>query len=292
MIEGFFGMADLLKTLVIPDNTMMEENNIVVNGDVLVGNYAEIGYGMIARSIIVGEKVSIAGCLDASDDVRLDFWSNVKGNVSTKKDAYLGESVKINGKLIVYGDLDIGNDVSVDDGFEAKGWIVIRNPVSVIVYIILYLTELFRLGKSEEVEKFLSEIYEEEQVTDHTLIIPNRAKITYDTIQVPNNVIIGNDSRLVGNIRSSSVRLGKNTTLFGGIRVRDNIYIDKGSIIHGNLVSRGSVYVEKSAHILGKIEGGYIKVHEDAIVDGAMKAENGVMILKEDDEQEGWWDRK
>jgi len=285
-------MADLLKTLIIPNNTTMEENNIVVNGDVLVGNYAEIGYGMIAKSIIVGEKVSIAGCLNASDDVRLDFWSNVKGNVSTKKDAYLGESVKINGKLIVYGDLDIGNDVSVDEGFEAKGWIVIRNPVSVIVYIVLYLTELFRLGKSEEVEKFLNELYEEEQVTDHTLIIPNRAKITYDTIQVPNNVIIGDDSRLVGSIRSSSVRLGKNTTLFGGIRVRDSIYIDEGSTIHGNLVSRGGIYVEKSAHILGKIEGGFIKVHEDAIVDGAMKAENGVRILKEESEQEGWGEEK
>ena len=279
-------MVDLLKTLVIPDKTTIEENNIVVNGDVLVGNYAEIGYGVIANSIIIGERVNIAGCLDASDDVRLDFWSNVKGNVCTKKDAYLGESVKINGKLTVFGDLDIGNDVSVEEGFEAKGWIVIRNPVSVIVYIILYLTELFRLGKSEEVEKFLNELYEEEQVTDHTLIIPNRAKITYDAIQVPNSVIIGNESRLVGNIRSSSVKLGKNTTLFGGIKVRDNIYIDEGSTIHGNLVSRGGVYVQKAAHVLGKIEGGFIKVHEDAVVDGAMKAENGVMILREENEYE------
>lgn len=248
----------------------------------MVGNYAEVGYGIIANSIIVGERVSIFGGIDASDDVRLDFWSNVKGNVSTKKDAYLGESVKINGKLTVCGDLDIGNGVSIDEGFDANGWIIIRNPVSVIVYVILYLTELFRLGKGEEVEKFLNELFEDDQISDCALIIPNRAKITYDTIQVPYNAIIGNDSRLVGNVRSSSMKLGKNSTLFGGIKARDDIHIDSGSTVHGNLVSRGSVYIKEDAHILGKIEADSIKVHEDAVIDGAMKAENGVMIVRGD----------
>jgi len=50
------------------------------------------------------------------------------------EDAYLGERVTVTGRLMVSGDLDIGDDVTIEEGFEANGWIVIRNPVPTLVF--------------------------------------------------------------------------------------------------------------------------------------------------------------
>ena len=66
--------------------------------------------------------------------------------------------VTIDGKLIVAGDLDVGKEVKIKGGFEAKGWIVVRNPFPVIIFIFLYIREMMRLGKDEEIEKALEEL--------------------------------------------------------------------------------------------------------------------------------------
>ncbi|MDY6965689.1 MAG: polymer-forming cytoskeletal protein [Halobacteriota archaeon] len=280
-------IEELLKRLVIPDNTKIEENNILADTDVLIGSYADIGYGILAKSVIAGERTNIAGDVIADGDVRMDLWSNIEGDVNAKMDAYLGESVKIHGKLTVYGDLDIGNDVMIEEGFEAKGWIAIRNPIPVIVYIMLYLAELLRLGRSEEVEKFLDELFEEDEfkISDSSMVIPSRAKINYEAIQFSGKGTIGNNCRLVGNFKSSSLRVGENTTLFGSIRTKDEIYVGKNSIIHGDLISRGGVFVDEGAHILGKIKAGHVDIHKDAAVDGPMSASNGVRILRDEEEE-------
>ncbi|MDY6930835.1 MAG: polymer-forming cytoskeletal protein [Halobacteriota archaeon] len=280
-------IKDLLSVLVIPDNTRIEENNIVVDGDILIGNYADIGYGILARSVIAGERTNISGSVDAEGDVRIDLWSTIKGNVISTMDAYLGESVKILGKLTVYGDLDIGNDVLIEEGFEARGLIAIRNPLPVIVYIMVYLSELLRLGRSEEVEKFIEELFEDDylNLSDNSMIVPNRTKMDYGNIQVSTRGIIGNNCRLVGNIKLNSLSLGANSILFGSIRTRDETYIGPGSIVHGDIVSKNSVYVDAGAHILGKIRANHIKIHEEASVDGSMMATNGVNIIKDDEEE-------
>ena len=289
-------MDDLLNILVIPDNTIIEENNIVIDGDILIGNYSDIGYGILARSVIAGEGTNIAGNVDADGDVRIDLWSTIGGNVISKMDAYLGESVKIRGKLTVYGDLDIGNDVLIDGGFEAKGWIAIRNPLPVIVYIMLYLSELLRLGRSDEVEKFIDGLFEEDYVniSENSMVLPNRSKINYSSIQASSKGIIGDNCRLVGNLKLSSLSLGANSTLFGSVKTKEDAYIGHGSTVHGDIVSKGLVYVDAGAHILGKIDASHIKIHEDALVDGSMMATNGVMIMRDEveekndtDEEEG-----
>ncbi|MDY6865253.1 MAG: polymer-forming cytoskeletal protein [Halobacteriota archaeon] len=280
-------MDDLLDTLVIPDNTRIEENNIVIDGDILVGNYSDIGYGILARSVIAGERTNISGSVDASGDVRIDLWSTIGGNVISRMDTYLGESVKIHGKLTVYGDLDIGNDVLIEDGFEAKGWIAIRNPIPVIVYIMLYLSELLRLGRSDEVEKFIDELFEDDiiNLSDNSMILPSRSKINYNIIQASCRGIIGNNCRLVGNLKLSSLSLGANSTLFGSVRTKEAAYIGPGSTVHGDIISKSVVYVDAGAHVLGKINANQIKIHEEALVDGSMMASNGVMIIRNEEEE-------
>jgi predicted acyltransferase (DUF342 family) len=198
----------------------------------------------------------------------------VEGDVRTKKDAYLGESVKVHGKLTVGGDLDIGRNVSIDEGLEAKGWIVIRNPIPIIVYILIYLAELLKLGKGEEIERFLSD---EEREDDDMMIIPDDAKIADGTIFTRREATIGDDCRIIGNITTDSLNIGENSTIFGSIRTKKDVYIGKNSTIHGDLISNGKVHVE--GHILGGIDAHLVSIHEDAEIDGKIKA-NSVSIVK------------
>ncbi|MGB3907128.1 MAG: polymer-forming cytoskeletal protein [Methanomethylovorans sp.] len=268
----------------VPDNTKMEEHTIIVEGDVIVGNHSDIKYGVHANSVILGERVELAGDLICKSDVRIDIWSQIGGNVKTDEDAYLGEFVNIDGKLIVKGDLDIGNDVKINGGFEAKGWIVIRNPVPVIVYLFLYISELLRLGKDEEVEKALSELFddEEEALDPAAMIVPNGSSISIDSIRVPAHAVVGNGCRLAGNIRSASLEMGSDNTLYGSIRTMDNVYLGKNNSIHGNIVSRGMVRIAADSHVLGEINARTVRIHESARVDGVIRASEGIVFEREE----------
>ncbi len=278
---------ELLKTLVIPDNTRMEEHTIVVEGDIIAGNHSDIRYGLLADSIILGERVELSGDIYTTSDVRIDIWSHIGGTIKTKENAYIGEFVSIDGKLIVKGDLDIGNNVKINGGFEARGWIVVRNPVPVIAYVFLYLTQLLRMGKNEEVEKALDELFGEEmeELENATMIIPNGSRISIDSIRVPSNALVGNSCRLVGNIRASSLKMENSTTLYGSIRTMDDITLGDENIIHGNIISRGDVYIGKKTHILGEINANSINIHESARVDGVMRAPAGIIFEREEDEK-------
>ncbi|MDY0387213.1 MAG: acyltransferase [Methanolobus sp.] len=264
----------------------MEEHTIVVDGDVIAGNHSEIKYGIIANSIILGERVTLTGDLSSTGDARIDIWSQIGGNVKTDNNAYIGEFVTIEGKLMVKSDLDIGNDVKINGGFEAKGWIVVRNPVPVIVYLFLYISELLRIGKDEEVEKALEELFEDdiESIGLNSMIIPNGSKISMDSMKVPSNAIIGNNCRLVGNIRATSIEMANKTTLYGSIRTIEGVKLGVDNVIHGNIISRGNVYVAAGTHILGEINSQSVTIHETARVDGVMRAPGGIIFEREDED--------
>jgi predicted acyltransferase (DUF342 family) len=282
-------MEELLKTLIVPDNTKMEEHSIVVDGGAIIGNHSDLGFGIIADMVITGERVKINGNIIAENDIRIDMWSRITGDVRTRNDAYIGDFVDISGRLVVGSDMDIGKDVKIGGGFHTQGMIVVRSPVPVILYIFLYLTELIRMGKDEEVEKALNELFEDDNEDidqDKLLVIPGGSKIDLDTIKVPDKAVIGSSCRMMGNIRAVSLVMGSNNTLFGSIKTTNGITIQEQNTIHGNLVSRGDIQVDKNTHILGEINGRTIIIHEDARVDGAMKAPNGVIITRKDPEEE------
>jgi predicted acyltransferase (DUF342 family) len=282
-------MEELLKTLIVPDNTTMEEHSIVVDGGAIIGNHSDLGFGIIADMVITGERVKINGNIIAENDIRIDMWSRITGDVRTRNDAYIGDFVDISGRLVVGSDMDIGKDVKIGGGFHTQGMIVVRSPVPVILYIFLYLTELIRMGKDEEVEKALNELFEDDNEDidqDKLLVIPGGSKIDLDTIKVPDKAVIGSSCRMMGNIRAASLIMGSNNTLFGSIKTTNGITIQEQNTIHGNIVSRGDIQVDKNTHILGEINGRTIIIHEDARVDGAMKAPNGVIITRKDPEEE------
>lgn len=281
-----------LKGLVIPDYTVMEEHSIIVPGDVLIGNYAELGYGLIADLIVAGEHVKINGNIISQEDLRVDMWSEIQGEVRTKSDAYLGEFVKISGKLFAAGNLDVGNNVKINGGYDVKGWLVVRKPLPVIVFIFIYMMALLQLGSEEEVEKAIQELFSDETPQNKLMSIPNRAKIDLDTIRANTQATVGNHCRLLGNFRSRSMSMGNRNTVFGSIRTSGNITIGHTCTIHGDLISKkGKVKVGRNSIILGKITADSIVIHETSKTDETLSP-NSITVERDDIEGFGEIEKK
>ena len=280
----------ILKYLLVPDNTRIEANRITVEGDVIVGNHSNIEYGILGDTVIMGEGVIVSGDITASSDVRVDMWSKLGSRVEVGRNAYLGEFVTIDGKLLVEGDLDVGKEVKVRGGFEAKGWIVVRNPVPVIIFLFLYIREMMRLGKDEEIEKAMEELFEDSEDFQGTeigepgesiLIIPADAKISPESIEVAGEAIVGNNCLLIGNIRAQAVETGKELTLKGSIYSEGKISIGENGTVYGNLYSKGKVQIGRNSRVFGGIKADSVLLHENARVEGTIKAPSGVSFIRD-----------
>lgn len=260
----------------------MEEHSIVVDGDIIVGNYAELGFGLIGNSVVAGEHVKINGNILSEKDVRIDLWSEIAGDVRTKTDAYIGEFVNIKGKLHTAGSLDVGNNVKIDGGYEVKGWIIVRNPLPIMMFIFFYLMALLQMGNEEEVEKALDELFSEDEPANRVMSIPNRTRMDLEMIKTTSHAVVGSHCRLLGNIRARSISMGNHVTLFGSIRTTGVIVTGSGCTIHGNIDSREKVRVGRNCRILGKITADSVIMHESSKVDGNLLAANGVTIEHDD----------
>jgi predicted acyltransferase (DUF342 family) len=280
----------ILKHFLVPDNTRIEANMITVEGDVIVGNHSNIEYGILGDTVIMGEGVAISGDIATSSDIRVDMWSKLGSKVQVGRNAYLGEFVTIDGKLFVEGDLDVGKEVKIRGGFEAKGWIVVRNPVPVIIFLFLYIREMMRLGKGEEIEKAMEELFEDpedipslegKEPDENILIIPAGAKISPEAIEVAGETFIGNSCLLIGNLRTQAVETGKKLTLKGSIYSEGKINIGENGTVYGNLYSKGQVQVGRNSRVFGGIKADSVLLHENARVDGTIKAPSGVSFLRD-----------
>ncbi len=258
----------MLEKLVVPANTRFEERNIIVEGDAIIGANAKIGYGIMARKVIVGERARIDGDV-VGDEVRLDAFCSVSGNVVAKGDAYIGEFASIGGKLTVFGDLEIGRNVRIKNGFEAKGLITIQDPMPVVLFLFVYLLLLLRLGKLEEAEKLFEEIEEFES----PLIVPDGSTVDVDRIETAKDVEIFG-SRVLGNLKARDIYIS-GTEIFGSVRGREIII--EGSKVHGAVEGR-DVYIIGASSVLGYVRANRVFMEEGCSVEGSIVGKKGVWI--------------
>ncbi|HOB17791.1 MAG TPA: polymer-forming cytoskeletal protein [Candidatus Methanoculleus thermohydrogenotrophicum] len=273
------GDHDWIRGCTLPDHTELQERMLKTDQDIVIADRCRIDYGLSGKEIVVCEFCKINGNIMASGDARIDNWCEISGDVVVEEDAYLGEGVKILGKLVVRGDLDIGDNVQIERGFEAKGWISIRNPMPVIIYIVMYLVAVLGIEKEDELDAVLEKLFGDEETPARTpLMIPGGAVLNTQTFSVPDKMTVGSGCRLHGNIRARAITVQEETTIFGSLHVQGDASIARGSIIHGDIQSDGDVVIERDAHILGNVSCRGLTLHEDARVDGVIRAPGGLKI--------------
>ena len=271
-----------LDELVIPDETTVEEHDLVTEGDVVVGGRGTVEFGVRGRNVLAGEGTSFGGDIEAEADCRLDMWSEVAGNVLVGRDAYLGERVHVDGELKVAGDLDIGDDVEIEEGFEANGWIVIRNPMPTIVFLYVYLTQLLRLGEEDAAERILEEFVDEDEPERDPLVVPRNGTVSDDAWLVSTPARIGDDCRLHGNVRAEEITVGEDNNVFGSLRAREDVVIGSGTRIHGDVTTRsGTVAIADGARVLGDVSCEHLELEDGATVDGTMRASGEVKMQRD-----------
>jgi len=264
---------------ILPDGTELQEHSIKTDRDIVIGEFCQIDYGLRGADVYVGESSKIQEYVWASGDARIGNWCEIGNDVIAKEDAYIGEGVKINGKLAVNGALDIGEKVEIKEGFEAKGNIEVRNPMPVFMFIIIYLMTLLRIQNEKDLDKILDGLVtDEEDNTKIPLMIPARSKLNMKLFSVPSTMKIGRKCRLHGNIRAGSIDVQQDTVIFGSLRAKNRITVVDGVTVHGNVESGSTVFVKKGAHILGNVIARSIVLHEDAKVDGTITAPHGMRI--------------
>jgi len=270
-----------IEELAVPSGTTVEEHDLVVDGDVLVGGQSTVEFGLRGRNVAIGERVHVGNDIEAEGDCRLDTWCSVDGNVLVGEDAYLGERVTVTGRLMVSGDLDIGDDVSIEEGFEANGWIVIRNPVPTIVFYFLVLSQLLRVGETDAADELAEALADGDDVRD-PLFIPRGAEISDDAWRVSTPATVGDDCRIHGNLRAESVHVGERNEVFGSLRAREGVTVGADTIIHGDVTTRGgTVTIEAGARVLGDVSAGDLVVHDGAEIDGALRARGEMKLVQE-----------
>ena len=276
--------TDPIDRLTIPDGTEVQEHDLVTDGDVLIGGGSTVEFGLRGRNLVAGERVSFRGDIEMEGDCRLDMWSEVDGNVLVGENAYLGERVSVTGRLVVGGDLDIGDDVDIEEGFEANGWIVIRNPMPTVVFLMIYLTHLLRLGESDEAESLVEELSGDPDVDP--VRIPHNATVSDDVWRVSTPAEVGDECRLHGNIRAESIVVGEDSDVFGSLRARGDVSVGSGTTVHGDVTTRsGDVTIEPGATVLGDVSGEDVKLSRQADVDGTIRASGAMQLSGKTDRE-------
>ena len=279
------------KTLVIPDKTNFEERVISTTGDVVIGDRCLLQFGINTDGrIFVGEHVITDGNLEATNDVRVDIFSNVGGDIQSGGNVYLGEKVKVKGKLSLKGDLDVGDSVEIESGFEAKGWINIRSPIPVVIYIFIYLLQLLRVGHSEEIERILEELEQNDgetiPISESFLFIPNSSIIGVSKSKVDYNLCIGKEWKILGNYDiKGNIYVDDKSNVYGTLNSTGDVFCGKKVKIHGNIDSNGDVNLGGQTHVVGNVSGDKIFLSKTTTVQGTLLAKNGISFIDSSKEE-------
>lgn len=232
----------------------------------------------------------IDGALQSARDVRIDIFSSVGGDILSGGNVFLGEKVKVKGKLSLKGDLDVGDSVHIEKGFEAKGWINIRSPIPVMIYIFIYLLQLLKMGRSEEIERILEELEQSEgetvPISESFLFIPDDSFISVSNSQIDGCLSIGKECNLLGNYNvKGNISIDEKTEVLGSLKAAGNVCCRARVKIHGTITANGLVSIGDGAEIIGDISGEEILLSKTAIVHGTLLGRKGVSFLDSSKEQ-------
>lgn len=276
----------------IPAGTLIEEKTLRCKGDLIISDRCNLERNVITEGrIFIGEYAEVEGDLISIGDIRMDKGTKVAGNITGDNDVFIGERCIIAGELVVGSNMDIGEGVQIDPkAIDSKGRVNIRNPISVIIYILLYLLDLVRKGDEQGVEEFLkgleSGTEEELLISREFMYFPRGSRILRDRITVPGDLGIGPRCHVVGNLETEgSLEVEKETQVFGDLTAKGDIFIGEDTVINGNVRSVNDIIIHHAARVVGNISGRQITTTSDTIIEGSLKGESGIKIVPDSETQ-------
>jgi predicted acyltransferase (DUF342 family) len=233
--------------------------------------------------VFIGEKAEVLGNVEAEGDVRVDHFSVLGGDVRTPMGAYLGEKVRVAGRLQAH-DLDVGDSVEIAGGWDAKGWVSIRNPIPMVMYLFIYLLQLLGQGKSEEVERILQEL---EQTGDAPLVvgqgylyIPDGTHLGLQEGKVAGNLSVAPAARILGNYDVQGwARLEKDVLLVGAVRAGKDLWVEEGCTVEGDLACEGTLHLGAHARVAGSLRARKVSMAQSARIEGTVQAKEGIAFV-------------
>lgn len=279
-------MAFDKRTLVLPEGTVFEERSIGSTGDIILGDHVRCGYGLRTPGrVFLGRGVALVGDVACGGDLRADTSTHLEGSARVGGAGYLGERCFVQGDLEVQADLDVGDDVRVGGRLQAKGWVNKRDPVPLVLYVIIYLLELMRLGHSAEVERILKELEESDvdiAVGEGFLFVPDGSAIDATHLDIHGNLDAAKAVRILGNLTvRGNANLADGVRVFGALRADGRVEMRAGSEVQGALVAGGDVVVGPGCSILGDLHARSVLLYPDATVNGKVVALDGVSFRTE-----------
>ena len=145
----------------------------------------------------------------------------------------------------------------------------------VVLYLLLYVMTMLHLEGEEAARKRVESLISEENSAP--LVLPPKTAMDLRYFSVPTPMEIGSSCRLHGNIKAQSVKIRKDTTLFGSVQASQRVKVGPRTAIHGDVVGQ-NIRVERGADVLGDVAGKTVWLHEDARVSGVIKATEGLTI--------------
>ena len=141
--------------------------------------------------------------------------------------------------------------------------------------------QMMKMGHSEEIDRILSEIEENDgdtiPISETFLFIPNNSIIGVQKSKVDHNIRVGKKSSLLGNYEiKGNAFIEDNSIMHGTLKSTGDVYCGKKTTIHGNISSGGDVKIEDKTKIAGDINAAKIFLAKNSVVDGELFAKNGI----------------
>jgi predicted acyltransferase (DUF342 family) len=273
--------------VVIPKGARVLKTKIKTDFDVIISDKSEVNKSIESQArVFVGELVKLKGSITAEEDVRVDRLTTVTKNITGAKNVYIGERSKIGGKLIVENDLDIGENVEVGaDNIQAKGWVNIRNPLPMIIYLFIYIMELLRRGEGEEVQRILEELdaqnMEDFIISGDFLFIPTRTQVNKNGIITKGRVNIGEETLIKTNVNAGDdIIVDEKSRIVGNLETKGQVLLNAKVEIEGDIRCGGDMEIGQEVMVHGDIYCNSLKMYNDAKVDGKINAKGKIKLLK------------
>lgn len=248
--------------LYLPAGTTVAEHDIVVPGPALLGPTANLGLGVRAHAAVVGHGSRLSNPVETEGDVLVGRGVHVDGAVVAGGDAGLAPSVIVAGSVTVGGVLTIAETATVGGAFAAGTGTVVGRPLEAVLLKGAFARHILAGGPLQP---------------PPPLVVPPSSKITDERWTVQTPATVAQDCRIHGNITATSLTVGAETELFGGIRTDGDVTLGSATVVHGDVrADGGHVTVADGARVRGTITGRTVQVGPTAVVDGRIRATEDV----------------